>query len=102
MSEVKINIHSIHFDADDKLIEFIQTKINKLSNLSDKIIESEVFLKLDNGNAIDNKVVEIKLGIPGNDLFAKKIGKSFEEASDSAVEALRKQLQKRKEKVWGV
>ena len=102
MSEIKINLHCIHFDADEKLIDFIQGRINKLSNLSDQIMESEVFLKIDNGNAIENKVVEIKLGIPGNDLFAKKIGKSFEEASDAAVEALRRQLMKRKEKVWGV
>jgi len=101
MSEVKTTIHSIHFDADSKLENFILQRIEKLSNLSENIIESEVFLKLDN-NTVDNKVVEIKLGIPGNNLFAKKVGKTFEEACDSTVEALRRQLKKRKEKVWGV
>lgn len=101
MSEVKTIIHSIHFNTDSKLEEFIHQRIAKLSNLSEKIMESEVFLKLDN-NAVDNKVVEIKLGIPGNDLFAKKSGKTFEEACDSTIEALRRQLKKRKEKAWGV
>ncbi len=101
MSEVRTIIHSIHFNADSKLEEFIHQRIAKLSNLSEKIMESEVFLKLDN-NTVENKVVEIKLGIPGNDLFAKKSGKTFEEACDSTIEALRRQLKKRKEKVWGV
>ncbi len=101
MSEIKTTIHSIHFDSDSKLEEFIIQRLEKLTNLSENIIESEVFLKLDN-NKVENKVVEIKLGIPGNDLFAKKVGKTFEEACDSTVEALRRQLKKRKEKVWGV
>ena len=101
MSELKTTIHSIHFDADNKLEEFIIQRISKLSNLSENIIESEVFLKLDN-NTVENKVVEIKLVIPGNDLFAKKSGKTFEEACDSTIEALRRQLKKRKEKAWGV
>ena len=102
MSEVKLNIHSIHFDADVKLLDFIKARVNKLANLSEHIVEGEVFLKLDNGNSLENKVVEIKLAIPGNDLFAKKTGKTFEEATDASVEALRRQLKKRKEKVWGV
>ena len=101
MSEVKTTIHSIHFDADVKLEDFIRLRINKLSKLTDSIVESEVFLRIDN-NSIENKVVEIKLMIPGNDLFAKKSGKTFEEACDSVIEALRRQLKKRKEKVWGV
>ena len=100
MSEIKTIIHSIHFNADSKLEDFINQRIAKLSILSEKIIESEVFLKLDN-NTVENKVVEIKLGIPGNDLFAKKTGKTFEEACDSTIEALRRQLNKRKEKVRG-
>lgn len=101
MSEIKTTIHSIHFDADIKLEDFIRQRINKLSNLSENIIESEVFLKLGN-DAVENKLVEIKLLIPGNDLFAKKSGKTFEEASDLVIGALRRQLEKRKEKVKGL
>lgn len=99
--KVKVVVHSIHFDADRKLIEFIQERINKLSNFYGRIIEGEVFLKIDNGNTLENKVAEIKLKVPGTDLFAKKMSKSFEESTDVAVEALRRQLKKRKEKVAG-
>ena len=101
MSEIKTIIHSIHFDADLKLEKFIELRIQKLGNLFDNVIESEVFLRLDK-NAVENKVVEIKLGVPGNDLFAKKSGKTFEEACDASVEALRRQLKKGKEKIRGV
>ena len=101
MSTLKATIRSIHFTADEKLIKFIEEKIDKLTNLSDNIIEAEVYLKLEKDSNTENKIVEIKLGIPGNDLFAKKNSRSFEEAVDSTVEALRRQLKKRKERVLG-
>lgn len=97
--KVNVKINSVHFDADRKLIEFIQERVNKLSNYYDKIIDSEVILKVENSNDSENKVAEIKLMIPGNDVFAKKQCKSFEEATDMAVEALRRQLKKHKEKL---
>jgi putative sigma-54 modulation protein len=100
--KVKINIHSIHFDADAKLLAFIHERIDKLSIFYDRIIEGDVFLKLENNNELANKVAEIKLRIPGSDLFAKKQSKSFEESIDGAAEALRKQLKKHKGKVLGV
>ena len=100
MSELKVIIHSIHFDIDVKLENFIHERIEKLSNMSEHVIDAEVFLRVESG--VENKMVEIKLIIPGNDLFAKKMGKTFEEATDSVIEALRRQLKKRKEKVWGV
>ena len=67
-----IKIHSIHFDADEKLIEFVNSKVKKFVQLYDNIIEAEVFLRLDKDSSTENKVTEIKLSIPGNDLFAKK------------------------------
>jgi len=97
--KVNVKINSVHFDADKKLIEFIHERVNKLSQYYDKIIDSEVILKVENTSSIDNKIVEIKLIIPGNDAFAKKQCKSFEEATDTAVEALRRQLKKHKEKL---
>jgi putative sigma-54 modulation protein len=96
---MKINISSIHFKADKKLEDFITEKVQKLSTIYDGLIGSEVILKVDNKETTENKIAEIKLQIRGNDLFAKKQSKSFEEAADSAVEALRKQLTKYKEKV---
>ena len=90
--KVKINIHSIHFDADRKLLEFIQERVDKLAVFYDRIIEGEVFLKVENTTDIANKLVEIRLKIPGSDLFAKKLGKSFEESTDEAVEAIRRTI----------
>jgi len=97
--KVNLKINAVHFNADKKLIEFIQERVDKLANYYDKIINGEVILKVENTPDIENKVTEIKLLIPGNDMFAKKQSKSFEEATDNAVEALRKQLKKHKEKL---
>jgi putative sigma-54 modulation protein len=99
---MKINISSIHFKADQKLEDFVQEKVERLSAIYDGVIGSEVTLKIDKNKVTENKVAEIKLIIRGNDLFAKKQCKSFEEATDSAVEALRKQLKKYKEKIKGL
>lgn len=99
--DVKLNVRSVHFDADQKLVNFIQEKINKLSQFFDKIIEADVYLKLENGPSAENKTVEIRLYIPGNDLFAKKTSKSFEESTDETTEALRRQVKRRKEKERG-
>ena len=94
---MEIKVQSIHFDADQKLITFIEERLNKLTQYYDKIIGGDVFLKLEPADK-ENKVAEIKLIIPGKDLFAKKQCKSFEEATDEAVEALRKQINKHKSK----
>lgn len=95
---MKVKIQSIHFDADQKLIDFIQDKTNKLSQVYDKIIDGEVILKLDKANETANKVCELKVNVPGKELFAKKQNKTFEEATDLAIEALRGQLVKHKDK----
>ena len=95
---MNIKIQSVHFTADKKLEDFIEQKIAKLFQLSEQVLSSEVILKLDKSEDMENKVTEIKLNIPGNDLFAKKQAKTFEEATDSAVEALRRQLIKQKDK----
>ncbi len=76
---MNIKIHSVHFDADRKLEDFIESKVKKLVQFSDDIIGAEVFLKLENTQDAENKIAEIKLDIPGNELFAKKQSKSFEE-----------------------
>jgi putative sigma-54 modulation protein len=96
---MRININSVHFKTDKKLEDFITEKVEKLSSLYDGIVGSEVVLKVENTDSPDNKIAEIRLEIRGNDLFAKKQCKSFEEATDTAVEALRKQLVKYKEKL---
>ena len=95
---MKINIQSIHFNADDALIEFIQKKTEKLAHHFNQIITTEVYLKLEKAD-IQNKVVEIKLHIPGISLFSKEQCTTFEEATDLAVESLIRQLDKHKQKL---
>ena len=94
-----IKISSVHFDADKKLIDFITKKVKKLVKFYEEIISAEVTLRLENSQEMDNKVAEIKLYIRGNDLFAKKQSKSFEESTDNAIEALRQQISKHKGKL---
>ena len=96
---MKLQIQSIHFDADVKLIDFIQKKLDKLDTFYDRIISGEVFLKLEKNEEKANKIVQVKLNIPGNDLLVKEQAASFEEAVDMAYENLKRQLQKAKEKM---
>jgi putative sigma-54 modulation protein len=98
---MKINITSVHFDAAEKLLAFVETKVGKLEHFFDDILGAEVFLRVEKPQAVENKVAEVKLVIPGNDLFAKKQASTFEEATDLAVEALRQQIIKHKEKIRG-
>ncbi len=96
---MNITIESVHFDAAERLEEFINQKVGKLEQFSDNIIGAEVTLRLEKAETAENKVAEVELDIPGSNLFAKKQSKTFEEAVDLASEALRKQLIKRKEKL---
>ncbi|OEK06831.1 ribosome hibernation-promoting factor, HPF/YfiA family [Roseivirga misakiensis] len=93
-----VKVQSIHFDADVKLIDFIQKKLDKLDTYYDRTIDAEVILKLNN-EGIENKTVEIKLNVPGEQLFATKSSSSFEAATDHCTEALKRQVQKHKEKL---
>ncbi|MGI4727095.1 MAG: ribosome hibernation-promoting factor, HPF/YfiA family [Janthinobacterium lividum] len=96
---MKITVQAIHFTADSKLVDFIQKKADKLDQFFDQIISGEVYLKLEKVEDEANKITEIKLLIPGNQLFAKEKCKTFEEATDLAIESLRKQLEKHKQKI---
>ncbi len=94
---MRVNITSVHFKTDKKLEDFIEKKIGKLSNTFDGVLGTDVTLRLENSEKKDNKIAEIKVAIKGHDLFAKKQSKTFEEATDTAVEALRRQLKRHKE-----
>ncbi|MEE1885135.1 ribosome hibernation-promoting factor, HPF/YfiA family [Pedobacter flavus] len=95
---MKISVQSIHFNADKKLLDFIQKKVDKLDQFFDQIISGMVYLKLENVEDEENKIVEIKLNVPGVTLFAKEQCKSFEEATDLAIDSLRRQVNKHKDK----
>lgn len=92
-------VNTVHFTADEKLVDFIHEKVKKLALMYDNIIASEIYLRLDKNEEKENKIAEVKLLLPGNELFAKKQCKSFEEAADLAVQALKKQVEKHKAKV---
>ncbi|MFY8037589.1 MAG: ribosome hibernation-promoting factor, HPF/YfiA family [Cyclobacteriaceae bacterium] len=94
---MKLQVHSIHFDADTKLIDFIQKKVDKLETFYDRVVDGEVFLRINN-EGVENKTVEIRVKVPGSQLFAKEQARSFEAATDLATEALRNQIKKFKEK----
>lgn len=92
---MKLQVHSIHFDADSKLIAFIQKKVDKLHTFYDRLVDGEVFLRLNN-EGVENKTVEIKLKVPGSQVFAIEKARSFEAAAGLATDALRMQLKKLK------
>ncbi|MCU0432573.1 MAG: ribosome-associated translation inhibitor RaiA [Bacteroidia bacterium] len=96
-----IQIQSIHFDADRKLISFIEEKVGKLTHFYDGIIRSEIFLRLDKSDSSTNKVAEIKLNVPGTDLYVKRQCRTFEEAIDTGIDAISRQVKKHKEKLRG-
>ncbi len=98
---MKVTINSVRFDASEKLEDFINNKVQKLEQFADNIIEIEVFLSLGRSQSknIDSKVAKIKLEMPGQELFAEKQSATFEQATDEAVEALRRQIKKWKEKI---
>lgn len=97
---MNINVHSIHFDADIKLVEFIKEKLHKLNQFHDNILSGEVYLRLEHdGENRENKVVEVRLAVPGRELFAKRQGKTFEEAAVNTAEALRSQVERTKERL---
>lgn len=93
------NLQSVHFDADKKLIDFANEKVNKLSNLYEGLINCEIILRLDKSSSNENKVAEIKLLAKGHELFSKKQSLSFEESIDLACDALKTQIKKYKEKM---
>ena len=81
---MRLQVHSIHFNADRKLIDFIQQRVDKLQTFYDRLVDGEVFLRINN-EGIENKTVEIKVSVPGRKLFAKEQARSFEAAADLAI-----------------
>jgi putative sigma-54 modulation protein len=97
---MNVNIQTVHFDADEKLVEYVTRKIQKLSTFHDSILKVDVFLKLDNVvHNIKDKIAEIRVHVPKHEFFVKASSKSFEESFDHALESIINQVKKRKEKL---
>ncbi|RZL44817.1 MAG: ribosome-associated translation inhibitor RaiA [Pedobacter sp.] len=96
---MKVNVHAVNFTVDGKLVDFIQERMDKLEKYYDKVVSSDVFLKVEKTSDKENKIVEIKIHVPGDDFMVKKQCKTFEEATEQSAEALERLLVKRKEKI---
>ena len=97
---MNVNIQTVHFDADDKLVEYVTKKLQKLPTFYDAILKVDVFLKLDNVvHNIKDKIAEIRVHVPKHEIFVKASSKSFEESFDHALESTINQVKKRKEKI---
>ena len=96
---MKVNLQAVNFNVDRKLLDFVQEKLDKLEKYYDKIVSAEVFLKLENTSDKENKTVEIKINVPGDDFIVKKTAKSFEEGVDLSVDSLERAIVRRKEKL---
>lgn len=95
---MNVQIQAVKFDADSKLIEFVEAKLAKLDRFVERTTGADVILKLDKDNEKGNKVAIIRLEVPGDDLVAESRSKTFEEAVDDAIDALKKQIEKHKER----
>ncbi len=96
---MKVNVHAVNFAVDKKLVDFIQDRMDKLEKYYDKIVSSDVFLKVEKTSDKENKIVEVKIHVPGDDFMVKKQCKTFEEAIENSAESLERLLVKRKEKI---
>lgn len=96
---MKVFVQSVNFNADKDLVDFVEKKVNSLEKFYDRIVDSEVYLKVQQTSEKENKTVDIKINVPGNDLVAKKQCKTFEEGTMLAVDSLKRQLTKKKEKI---
>jgi putative sigma-54 modulation protein len=96
---MKVNVHAVNFNIDRKLIDFTDEKVNKLEKFYDRIVSADVFMKVEQTSEKENKIVETKVIVPGDEFIVKKTCKSFEEGVDLSVDALERLLMKRKEKL---
>ena len=97
---MNVNIQTVHFDADSKLVSYREKKISKLSQFHDSITKVDIYLKLDNVvHNIKDKIAEIKVAIPRHEFFVKHSSKSFEESFDEAMDAVITQIKRKKEKL---
>ena len=98
---MKVFTQSVNFSADKELISFVEEKVSNLTKYHDKIVDAEVFLKVLNTSDKENKITEVKINIPGSELIIKREAKTFEEGVNSAIDNLKRQLKRSKEKQRG-
>ena len=95
---MEIKIQAIHFDATEKLTQFIEKKAAKLQKTCDKITKAEFILKVVKPETAMNKETAINLSLIGKELRAAKVCDTFEEGVDLCVDSLLRQLEKYKDR----
>ena len=97
---MNVNIQTVHFDADKKLVDYVNQRLEKLNQFHDRIINVDVFLKLDNVvHTIKDKIAEIRVQIPRSEFFVKSTSKSFEASFEEALESMVNQIKRKKQKM---
>jgi putative sigma-54 modulation protein len=94
---MKVQVEAVSFKADQKLLDFIEGKLSKLDTFFDRIIEVNVSLKLENSGQVKDKIMELRVSVPGDVLVVKEVSKTFEGATDAAVDSMKRQLKRYKE-----
>lgn len=98
-----LRMHTVNFNANQKLLDYVQKKVDKLETFYDRIIDGEVIMRLADNHLnkkeiFGNKSVELKINIPGQQLFVKDSSSTFEAAIDLSIERMSRNLKKKKEK----
>ena len=96
---MKVSVHAVNFTVDKRLVDFVQDRMDKLEKYYDKVVSADVFLKVEKTSEKENKIVEVKINVPGDEFLVKKQCKTFEEALELSAESLQRMLVKRKEKI---
>ena len=96
---MKVSVDAVNFTVDKRLVDFIQERLDKLEKYYDKVVSADVFLKVEKTSEKENKIVEVKINVPGDEFLVKKQCKTFEEALELSAESLQRMLVKRKEKI---
>ena len=95
---MKVNIQSVNFVADKKLLNFIQKRMDKLDLFYDKILQADVYLKVENTSDKENKIFEARVNVPGDSFVVKKQYRTFEEGADTGAASLERQIKRHKSK----
>lgn len=96
---MKVSVHAVNFTVDKRLVDFIQERLDELEKYYDKVVSADVFLKVEKTSEKENKIVEVKINVPGDEFLVKKQCKTLEEALELSAESLQRMLVKRKEKI---
>jgi putative sigma-54 modulation protein len=94
---MEVKIQSVKFDASKQLIEFVEKKMSRLERFEGNSTGVDVVLKLDKDSEKGNKIALVTMHVPGADIVSEQRARTFEEAVDLALDAMKRQIEKRKE-----